>query len=335
MRSLCSFITFAFILSLAATVGAAAPDLEFYKGKTINYIVATRPGGGYDTYGRVIGKYMQKHIPGSTVIIKNVPGAGHIIGANEIYLAKPDGLTLGTFNTGLIYSQIIGQPGIRFDLAKYSWIGKANTEERVLIVEKKTPYKSLKDVMESKEPVKMASAGVGSASHQEVLILAEALGVNLKVIAGYAGREGEMAMLRGEVAGQLGSYIALRPFIKAEGCRILLQVGAKKHPELPDVPLALDLKVSERGRKLLVLMASIAEMWRFTAAPPNISAGRLAVLKDAYKKALTDPELLKDAKKMGLDLDPGFGEDVAKMVREAIQQPEENVALLKQIIKID
>ncbi|MFH1077639.1 MAG: tripartite tricarboxylate transporter substrate-binding protein [Pseudomonadota bacterium] len=106
--------------------------------------MATKPGGAYDAYARLIGKYMQKYLPGSTIIVKNLPGAGHIIGANETYLAKSDGLTIGTFNTGLIYSQIVGQTGIRFDLGKYNWIGKANAEPRVFIVSIKSPYKSIK-----------------------------------------------------------------------------------------------------------------------------------------------------------------------------------------------
>src|SRR5574340_986563 len=133
----------------SGSFAAASPDLAFYKGKVVNYIVATKPGGGYDTYGRLIGKYMQKYLPGATVVVKNVPGAGHIIGANETYLAKPDGLTIGTFNTGLIYSQIIGQPGIKFDLVKFSWIGKANTETRVFIVGNLTPFKTFQDVLNS------------------------------------------------------------------------------------------------------------------------------------------------------------------------------------------
>jgi tripartite-type tricarboxylate transporter receptor subunit TctC len=181
----------------------------------------------------------------------------------------------------------------------------------------------------------MASAGVGSASHQEVLLVAEAMGLNLKPIPGYAGREGEMAMLRGEVAGQLGSYVALRPYIKSEGCRILLQVGAKKHKELQDVPLALEQKVSERGKKLLSLVAGAAEVWRLTAAPPNMPSGRLDVLRESYKKAVTDPELLKEAEKVGMEFDPGFGEDVARIIREVMNQPEENIVMLKKIIKFE
>src|SRR4051812_19647971 len=94
--------------------GFAAPS-DMFKGKTITYIVATTPGGGYDTYSRLIAQYLQKYLPGARVLVKNVPGAGNIIGANTIYAARPDGLTIGMFNTGLIYDQLIRRNGVMFD----------------------------------------------------------------------------------------------------------------------------------------------------------------------------------------------------------------------------
>ncbi len=313
---------------------AASSDIGFYKGKVIKYIVSTKPGGGYDTYARLIGKYMQKYIPGSTVIVKNIPGAGNIIGANETYLAKPDGLTIGSFNTGLIYSQIIGSEGIRFDLAKYSWIGKASSEVRVFIVGMNTPYRTIRDVLDSKEPIKIACSGVGTASYNDTLIVAAATGANLKAIPGYEGRESEMAMLRGEVVGQIGSYIGLTSFIKAKECRVLLQIAAKKHKEINDVPLAAALHIPESGKKLLAIIAGMAELGRFTAGPPNIPPGRLHVLRDAYKKALTDPELLREATKSALSIEADYGENVATLVKAAVNQPQENMKILKKIIKV-
>ena len=143
-------IAIGLVFSFTTVVNAATADYDFYKGKVITNIEATKPGGGYDAYARMIGKYMEKHIPGSTLIIKNVPGAGHIIGANETFMAKPDGLTIGTFNTGLIYNQIVGLEGIKLDLAKYSWIGKASNEQRVMFVRPNSPLKTLKEFMEFK-----------------------------------------------------------------------------------------------------------------------------------------------------------------------------------------
>ena len=328
-------ILFFMLFSGKYSLAAPGPDLDFYKGKVISYIVATKPGGGYDAYARMIGKYMQKYIPGATIIVKNAPGAGHIIGANNIYLAKPDGLTIGTFNVGLINAQIVGLPGIKFDLTKYSWIGKASSEVRIFIVGLNTPYKNYKDIMESREPIKMASTGVGTTSYNSVLIAAAATGAPLKVIPGYAGREGEMAMLRGEVVGQIGAYVGLAAFVKAKECRVLLQFAAKKHPDLSDVPLASELKITDKAKKIHAIIYHEAELGRVTVAPPRVPAGRLQVLRDAYKKALTDPVLQKEAARMDLDLEPGYGEDVAKLVKVAINQPPESVELLKKIIKAE
>src|SRR4051795_13361796 len=119
---------------LTAHPSAAQEGGEFYKGKTVNYIVATAPGGGYDSYGRLVAEYMQRNLPGSTFVVKNMPGAGHIIGANAIYASKADGLTIGTFNTGLIYNQIVQREGVHFDLTKMSWVGKAATDPRVITI---------------------------------------------------------------------------------------------------------------------------------------------------------------------------------------------------------
>ena len=335
MKTRITIVIAALLLAFLKVASAADQDLAFYNGKVVSYIVSTKPGGAYDAYARLIGKFMQKHLPGATIIVKNLPGAGHIIGANETYLAKPDGLTIGTFNTGLIYSQIVGQPGIRFDLGKYSWIGKANAEPRVFIVSLKSPYKSFKEVLQSKEPLKLASAGVGSASHHEVLITAVATGANLKAIPGYAGREAEMAMLRGEVDGQIGSYIGLMNFIQAKECRVLLQIGGKKNKDLKDVASVADLKLSPQGKKLMAIITSTGDLARLTAAPPNVPPGRLLALREAYRKAVTDPQLQKEGGKMLLDFDPAFGEDVHNRVADAVRQPPENVTLLKKIISFE
>ena len=132
---------------LAAGAAQAQTGADFFKGKTVTYIVATAPGGGYDLYGRLIAEYMQRNLPGSTFVVKNIPGAGHMIGTNTIYASKPDGLTIGTFNTGLIYNQLIQAEGVKFDLTKMSWIGKAASEPRVFVVGAQSPIKTFEDLM--------------------------------------------------------------------------------------------------------------------------------------------------------------------------------------------
>src|SRR5215208_2020714 len=142
-----SILGSAAIVSLGAPSAALAQsEADFFKGKTVNYIISTAPGGGYDYYGRLVAEYMQKHLPGSTFVVRNMPGAGHVVGANYIYAAKPDGLTIGSFNTGLIYNQLIGLEGVKFDLTKMSWIGKAASDPRVIVVAQQTPIKTFEDL---------------------------------------------------------------------------------------------------------------------------------------------------------------------------------------------
>src|SRR3712207_5922611 len=145
-------------LAAATTPLHAQQGAEFYKGKTVTYIVATAPGGGYDTYGRLVAEYMQKYLPGSTFVVRNMPGAGHVIGANAIYASKADGLTIGTFNTGLIYNQLIGLEGVKFDLGKMSWIGKAASDPRVIVIAQQSPIKTFEELRTSKDQVNFATA---------------------------------------------------------------------------------------------------------------------------------------------------------------------------------
>jgi len=334
-RSFLAIGVFLLLSFVAVFTAVAAPaDLDFYKGKTVTYIVATKTGGGYDTYARLIAKYLPKYLPGSKVIVKNVPGAGHIIGANTLYQAEPDGLTIGTFNTGLIYAQIVGQEGIQFDLNKFSWIGKANSETRVVLVGANAPFKTFKDMMDSKESIKMPSSGVGSQDHNETMILAKALPVKFNPIPGYPGKEAEMAILRGEVPAMLGSYTGLMGIIAAKEARVVMQYGSEHGiPGLENVPHINSIKVTPGAASMIKMVNAIDMIGRLTAAPPGMPAGRLEVLRNAYKQALTDPELIKDAKKYRLDLDPAYGNDVQKLVAEGINQPPENLKLLKEIIK--
>src|SRR3954464_11630781 len=131
------------------SMAAAQTGADFYKSKAVTYIVSTAPGGGYDLYGRLIAEYMQRYLPGSTFVVKNVPGAGHMIGTNTIYASKADGLTIGTFNTGLIYNQLIGAEGVKFAFNKMSWIGKASADPGVVVAGPQSPIKSFEELRAS------------------------------------------------------------------------------------------------------------------------------------------------------------------------------------------
>jgi tripartite-type tricarboxylate transporter receptor subunit TctC len=315
------------MLLLAAP--ALAVDSDMFKGKTITYIVATTPGGGYDTYGRLIARHLQKHLPGSRIIVRNVPGAGNIIGANAIYAAKPDGLTIGMFNTGLIYDQLLHRQGVLFDLTRFSWLGKAADETRALLISNASGFKSFDDVLKAKTPIKFAASGVGAASYNDTRILADALHLNFQIVNGFTGNEGEMSMLRGEVAAQVGTVDSLEEFVKnGHGFWALALSGSAD--TLPGVPRVAQYVKDEHGRKLLALLQALSELGRLTAGPPGIPANILAVERQAMDAVMKDPEFLADARKLKLPIDYLPGDAVEARMKAALNQQPETIAALKQ-----
>jgi tripartite-type tricarboxylate transporter receptor subunit TctC len=311
-------------------VGADA-SAKVFAGKTVTYVVATSPGGGYDFYGRLVAKFMEKHLPGSTFVVKNVPGAGHIIGANQIYAAKPNGLTIGTFNTGLIYAQVVGRKGVKYDLAKMSWIGKASADPRVVIVPVNSKFKSLDDIKASKKTVKFAAGGVGSGGYNDTRMLGEVFGWNYKIITGYRGTNAELAMRRGEIDAEVTALSSGGLFVKNGYGRFIGQLGGSPIPGVQQLSNAVK---GNNGKAIAALMGSQGAIARLTAGPPAIPADRLGALRGAYKAALTDPALRGHAAKASRPIDPAFGEDVAKRVRAALDQPPELVTLVRKILDV-
>jgi tripartite-type tricarboxylate transporter receptor subunit TctC len=315
----------AFALAALAAPASAQEGAAFFNGKTVNYIVATAPGGGYDSYGRLIAEFMQKYLPGSTFVVRNMPGAGHLIGTNALYASKPDGLTLGTFNTGLIYNQLVANEGVKFDLNKFSWIGKAASDARVFAIAAQSPIKTWQDLASSKEPVNFSTAGVGSASYVETVILTKALKLPIRIQTGYNGSDDQLAMRRGEIVGSIASRSSYDQFIKNGYGRYIAQIGGNDK----DVPQLKTLVKDPAGLELLALIESTSEIARLTAAPPAVPAPQLAALRDAYKKAIEDSELQARAEKLERPVEPLYGDDIAKMIAAALKQSPETVALLK------
>ncbi len=306
----------------------AQTGADFYKGQTVTYIVATGPGGGYDLYGRLVAEYMQKYLPGSTFVVKNLPGAGHLVGTNTLYASKPDGLTIGTFNTGLIYNQLIGLDGVKFDLTKFSWIGKAAAEPRVVVIAAQSPITTFKQLQEQKAPVNFATAGIGSAAYVETLMLTNVLKLPINILTGYNGTEDMMAMRRGEMVGAIASRSSYEQFMKGGHAHYIAQVGGTEK----DVPQLRDLVTDKIAQALIALIHTQADLARLTAAPPGVPQDRLDALRKAYRQAMEDKELQAKAEKMEKPIEPAYGDDVLKSITAALNQPPETIAMLKQAL---
>ncbi|MFN3891627.1 MAG: Bug family tripartite tricarboxylate transporter substrate binding protein [Beijerinckiaceae bacterium] len=318
----------------AALAALSAPAFAqegaaFYKGKTVTYIVATAPGGGYDTYGRLVAEFMQKNLPGSTFVVRNMPGAGHLVGTNAIYASKPDGLTIGSFNTGLIYNQLINADGVKFDLSKMSWVGKAATDARVVVLASQSPVKTWQEFVALKEPVNFATAGIGSASYVETVMLTNVLKLPIKIQTGYNGTDDQLAMRRGEIVGSIASRSSYDQFVKNGFGRYIAQIGGRDK----DVPQLASLITDQKGKDLVALIESTGEIARLTAGPPAIPADRLNALRDAYRLAMDDKDLQARAEKLERPVEPLIGDDIAKLINAALKQSPETIALLKQSLE--
>jgi tripartite-type tricarboxylate transporter receptor subunit TctC len=315
------------MLSIAPSLAQTGAD--FYKGKTVTYIASTAPGGGYDVYGRLVAEYMQRHLPGSTFVVKNIPGAGHIIGANTIYASKPDGLTIGIFNTGLIYDQVVKHDALKADLAKMSWIGKAASDPRVITIGTQSSIKTFKELQESKQTVNFATGGIGSATFVESNTLTSILNLPVKVLTGYNGGEDQLAMRRGEITGSIASRSSWEAFVGNGYGHFIAQIGGSQK----DIPQLGSLVTDAKAKALIALVQSQGDIARLTAGPPGIPQDRLDALRAAYKAALEDPELLARAEKQQLPIDPLYGDDVLNRIKVALNQTPETVALLKNALE--
>lgn len=316
----------ALVLALVACSPSQA-STEFLNGKTINYVVATSPGGGFDGYGRLVAQYMEKHLPGATIVVRNMPGAGHLIGANAIYTAKPDGLTIGTFNISVMYSQVTGAQAAKFDLGKMSWIGKAAADLTMLIVSADSPYKTFDDLRRAKEPVLFAQGSESVST--ELRLIAAAYGLNLKILLGYNGTETEMAMRRSEVVGTLGSYASFSLFAKNGYGRFILQIGGEPITGFGEVAQGAAIAQTPDEKAVNNWLFAQDAISRVTTGPPDIPADRLEALRTAYRQALQDPRMLDELGKRDWPIQPLFGDDVTRTVRAALDQSPRILDMLK------
>lgn len=306
---------------------AYAAEKPFYDGKTITIIVTTKPGGGYDFYARLMAKYMQKYLPGSTIIVKNVPGAGHIIGCNTIYAAKPDGLTFGTFNRALALAQMTGLKGVKFDQAKMSWIGIACTEAFSLITVNK--FKNLEDVKKA-EQVRFVSEGIGAINYLATNLFEYMSGwKNISLATGYGGTEQQLALMRGEADAIFASWFSWLKFVKEGNGHPLMFISDVQPKGYENVPLIRDVFKDAKSKPLIDLLISINQLGRPFAGPPGIPEDRLKILRDAFEKACNDPEVVEVAAKAEKPIEYYSGPQAERYVKKLLTLPPEVIELVK------
>jgi tripartite-type tricarboxylate transporter receptor subunit TctC len=339
MINRCISFMFGSTLLLGVASGQAFAQDNFFNGKTIRIVVATSAGGGFDTYTRTIARYLGKHVPGQpTIVVENMPGAGHLIGANHMYkIAKPDGLTIGHFHGGWFLYQLFKRPGIEFDATKFEFIGSPIKESRACAFTKASGITSVERWLASKTPVKIGGIG-GGAPDDMARMLAATTALPIQLVSGYKGTaEIRLAAESGELAGGCWTWDSIRSTwtkaIQSGEAVVVLQALSKPHPELPNVPLAQSLAKTEEARQLMQAgIQDPADFYRPYVAPPRTPKQRVEILRQAFAATMKDPEFLADAKKANLDIEPITGPEKERLVAGIFKLNPTLVAKLKSIL---
>jgi tripartite-type tricarboxylate transporter receptor subunit TctC len=325
-----------------ANVWAQSP---FYQGKTITVLAAASAGSLYDLYARLMAQFMGKHIPGNpNFIVQNMTGAGSIIGANYLYnISKPDGLTIGAIQPSIYFNQLLKQKEVKYDWAKFTWIGSSDKSDYLLYMRADLPYKTLADVRKAKEPPKCGSTGAGTSGSYMPKLLEEILGTKFIIVAGYqGGGEIDLAVERGELhcrAFTIQAYHSREPYHtwrKKSFARVLMQTGQTRDPRLADVPTLRELmdeyKTPETDRRLVPMVLAATDFGRPIVAPPGIPADRMKILRDAFLRTMKDVDLLAEAKRKNFDIRPSTGEELEALAKQVMAQPPEVVARVKTLM---
>jgi tripartite-type tricarboxylate transporter receptor subunit TctC len=331
-----------FLLGWTSALPAQTP---FYQGKTITIVVGTKAGDVYDLYPRLFAEYMPKYIPGSpNFIIQNVAGAASLIAANQVYnVTKPDGLTLGAIFPALYFDQLIKRPEVKFDWAKWNWIGSPVTSNHLMYMRTDTPYKTIEDVRNATTAPKCGSTGIASTAYYVPKLLEETIGTKFDIVTGYqAGQDIDLAVERGELQCRsftITAYFAREPFIswrKRGFVNVLMQTGSKRDARLKDAPTIYELmdkyKTTEAGRRLAKVILAAGDFGRPIVAPPGVPADRLKILREAFDKAINDPALIAEAEKRRLEIDLSRWNEMESMAKDLVNTPADVVERMSKLL---
>jgi len=316
---------------IAATASARADAVaDFYKGKTLTLIAGFPPGGGYDTYVRILARHYGRFIPGQPAVVPtNLPGAGSLNAANQIYnKTAPDGLTLAMFASSAAMEPLLGNKAAQFDATKFSWIGSMSNDVAYCGVWQGPGIPATFDEMLTKETI-FGGGAPAAITYQHPMVLKNVLHAKIRVIQGYAGtRDINLAMQRGEVHGTCGLFASsikssFPDDVKSGRLKIVIQMGNKKSDEFGAVPSVFDYAKTKMDRAVLDVHFRQLLLGRPLAGPPGIPADRLKALREALTATMKDSEFMAEANKAGLDIDPASAEEVDDLLKRLAEFPPE------------
>ncbi len=324
-------------LFVAASAAAGSPRAaDFYAGKTITMMVHTTPGGGYDTYMRLLARHLGRHIPGHPdFVVVNKPGAAGLLAANYAgKLAPRDGTFLAMMQEALLLDEALGLPGLQTSMRALGWVGNLSKSNNVIVTWVSSPVKTMEDARSRVATI--GASGSGGTAAQVPAIINALVGTRFKIVLGYSGGAAiNLAMERGEVDGRGASTWATykttsRAQIEGGKFNVLIQIGLRKEADLPNVPLLTDLVEGDTTKEEAARFISLAlSLSRPIAAPPDVAPERLAILRQAFDATVKDPAFVADARKLGAAIDAMPGGQVQSIVGEVLSTPGSVIALVK------
>jgi tripartite-type tricarboxylate transporter receptor subunit TctC len=317
-------------LALLCAPARAESVEDFYRGKTITLVIGYSVGGGYDLYGRLVARYLGRHIPGQPNIVpQNREGAGSMRAAIYIYNAAPkDGTVIGTFSRSMSVAPLLQEAP--FDASKFSWLGSVSTDVNVCMTWHTSAVKTWNDMLT--KPAKIGGLGAGADPDIFALMFKNVFGAKFQLVSGYPGtNDVALAMERGEVDGMCGlswSTVKTRhgDWLAGKKVNIPVQAGLHKENDIADVPLVMDLVKNPEQAQIVRLILASQEMARPFAAPPGIPADRRRALIAAFEKTMKDPDFLAEAEKMKADVNPVTASAIESLLAEVYKTPKDVIA---------
>jgi len=333
------------VLAAASMVAGSAPAAadavaDFYKGKTVTFAVGYSAGGGYDTYTRLLGNVIGKHLPGNPdVIVTNMPGGGSMKVANYTYNVAPkNGTALGVFSVPVAIEPLLGRKNAKFEALKFGWLGNMYRDTHGCAVWHEAKIKTLQDVIDAKEPVVFGASSASSYGNQHARVLQAMVGANIKIVLGYRGIKGVgKALQTGEITAACAMAVstlksAFRPLKDSGQFRMIVQFGKEKHPFMDDAAHFYSMLKNPEDVRVADFFFSQSAIARPVAAPPGVPAARLAALRTAFADSLKDPALLTRAKRIGIDVIYETPETVEASLKELHATPPDVLAKVKKIM---
>jgi tripartite-type tricarboxylate transporter receptor subunit TctC len=325
-------------LALPGTAAAANDDEDFYRGKTVSLVIPIGPGGAYDTYARLVARYLGKWLPGNpTIVPRNMPGAGGTISSNHVFnLAPQDGTTLTIITSSFAMEQLFENPQIKYDARKFNAIGRLLDTTSVIFFWHTSPIKNVDDMR--KMPSTVGISGVYEIPAARMRAMNRFLGMQMKLIPGYpSARDYVLAVERGETDGGTSTYIGLSQlytsYLREKKLNIVVQFALSRDADMPDVPTVMELTNDPQVRQIFSYLVSNDAIGRSLFTTPNVPPARLALLRAAFQKMLADPEFRAEAERLNLPLSPKTGEEMQKAVLDTFDVSPATLAKIKEVMK--